>query len=159
MSGVFSAAATDVLALDATDVFSADTTDVLSAAKVRARPKAERRRPKADVKRDFGLGAFRRPAQNHARRPKADVVKVRPGLTDERPDWLGLAHGPTQISTFREVFRESQRDFGLSGLQSGSYSILSRLLGDPRPSPKTDFPQKAYGSKQPSGDFPDFGQM
>ena len=33
MSGVFSAAATDVLALDATDVFSADTTDVLSAAK------------------------------------------------------------------------------------------------------------------------------
>ena len=32
MSGVFSAAATDVLALDATDVFSADTTDVLSAA-------------------------------------------------------------------------------------------------------------------------------
>ena len=32
-SGVFSAAATDVLALDATDVFSADTTDVLSAAK------------------------------------------------------------------------------------------------------------------------------
>ena len=51
----------------------------------RARPKAERRRPKADVKRDFGLGAFRRPAQNHARRPKADVVKVRPGLTDEWP--------------------------------------------------------------------------
>ena len=33
MSGVLSAAATDVLALDATDVFSADTTDVLSAAK------------------------------------------------------------------------------------------------------------------------------
>ena len=33
MSGVFSAAATDVLALDATDVFSADTADVLSAAK------------------------------------------------------------------------------------------------------------------------------
>ena len=33
MSGVFSAAATDVLALDATDVFSADTTDVFSAAK------------------------------------------------------------------------------------------------------------------------------
>ena len=33
MSGVFSAAATDVLALDATDVFPADTTDVLSAAK------------------------------------------------------------------------------------------------------------------------------
>ena len=36
MSGVFSAAATDVLALEtieATDVFSADTTDVLSAAK------------------------------------------------------------------------------------------------------------------------------
>ena len=33
MSGVFSAAATDVLALDATDVLSADTTDVLSAAK------------------------------------------------------------------------------------------------------------------------------
>ena len=33
MSGVFSAAATDVLALDTTDVFSADTTDVLSAAK------------------------------------------------------------------------------------------------------------------------------
>ena len=33
MSGVFSAAATDVLALDATDVFSADATDVLSAAK------------------------------------------------------------------------------------------------------------------------------
>ena len=32
-SGVFSAAAIDVLALDATDVFSADTTDVLSAAK------------------------------------------------------------------------------------------------------------------------------
>ena len=33
MSGVFSAAATDVLALDATDVFSADTTEVFSAAK------------------------------------------------------------------------------------------------------------------------------
>ena len=33
MSGIFSAAATDVLALDATDVFSADTADVLSAAK------------------------------------------------------------------------------------------------------------------------------
>ena len=33
MSGVFSAAASDVLALDATDVFSADTTDVFSAAK------------------------------------------------------------------------------------------------------------------------------
>ena len=33
MSGVFSAAATEVLALDATDVFSADTTDVYSAAK------------------------------------------------------------------------------------------------------------------------------
>ena len=33
MSGVFSAAATDVLTLDATDVFSEDTTDVLSAAK------------------------------------------------------------------------------------------------------------------------------
>ena len=33
MSGVFSAAATDVLALDATDVFSADTTDVFPAAK------------------------------------------------------------------------------------------------------------------------------
>ena len=33
MSGVFSAAATDVMALDATDVFSADTTDVMSAAK------------------------------------------------------------------------------------------------------------------------------
>ena len=33
MSGDFSAAATDVLALDTTDVFSADTTDVLSAAK------------------------------------------------------------------------------------------------------------------------------
>ena len=33
MPGVFSAAATDVLALYATDVFSADTTDVLSAAK------------------------------------------------------------------------------------------------------------------------------
>ena len=33
MSGVFPAAATDVLALDATDVFSADTTDVFSAAK------------------------------------------------------------------------------------------------------------------------------
>ena len=33
MSGVFSAAATDVLAFDATDVFSADTTDVFSAAK------------------------------------------------------------------------------------------------------------------------------
>ena len=33
MSGVFSAAATDVLALDATDVFSADTTDAFSAAK------------------------------------------------------------------------------------------------------------------------------
>ena len=31
--GVFSAAATDVLALDATDVFSADTTDVMAAAK------------------------------------------------------------------------------------------------------------------------------
>ena len=33
MSGVFPAAAKDVLALDATDVFSADTTDVMSAAK------------------------------------------------------------------------------------------------------------------------------
>ena len=33
MSGVFSAAATDVLALDATDVLSADTTDVFSADK------------------------------------------------------------------------------------------------------------------------------
>ena len=33
MSGIFSAAATDVLALDAPDVFSADTTDVMSAAK------------------------------------------------------------------------------------------------------------------------------
>ena len=33
MSGVFSAAATDVLALGATDVFSADTPDVFSAAK------------------------------------------------------------------------------------------------------------------------------
>ena len=33
MSGVFSAAATDVLALDATDVFSADAADVMSAAK------------------------------------------------------------------------------------------------------------------------------
>ena len=32
-SGVFTAAANDVLALDTTDVFSADTTDVLSAAK------------------------------------------------------------------------------------------------------------------------------
>ena len=32
-SGIFSAAATDVLALDATDVFSADTTEVFSAAK------------------------------------------------------------------------------------------------------------------------------
>ena len=68
---------------------AANTTDVLSAS--RARPKAESRRSKADVKRDFGLGAFRRPAQNHARRPKADVVKVRPGLIDESPDWLGLA--------------------------------------------------------------------
>ncbi len=36
------------------------------------------RRPKADFKRDFGLGALRRPAQNHARRPEADLVKVRP---------------------------------------------------------------------------------
>ena len=33
MSDVFSAAATEVLALDAMDVFSADKTDVLSAAK------------------------------------------------------------------------------------------------------------------------------
>ena len=32
MSGVFSAAATDVLALDATDAFSADTKDVFSGA-------------------------------------------------------------------------------------------------------------------------------
>ena len=49
------------LAADTTDVLAADTTDVFSAG--RARPKAERRRPKADVRRDFGLGAFRRPAQ------------------------------------------------------------------------------------------------
>ena len=71
MSGVFSAAATDVLALDTTDVFSADTTDVLSAAKVRARPKAERRRPKADLMRVDALGAFRRPGHRPAggRRP------------------------------------------------------------------------------------------
>ena len=37
-SGVFSTAATYVLALDATDVFSADTTDVVSAAKAAAVP-------------------------------------------------------------------------------------------------------------------------
>ena len=38
-SGVFSAAATDVLALDATDVFSADTTEVFSAAKAADGPR------------------------------------------------------------------------------------------------------------------------
>ena len=47
----------------------------------RARPKAERRRPKADFKRDFRLGAFRRLAQSHARRPEANIVKVRPRTT------------------------------------------------------------------------------
>ena len=69
--------------LNAAAFLAADTTDVLAAGL--ARPKAERRRPKADVKRESGLAAFRRPAQNHARRPKADVVKVRPGLTDKSP--------------------------------------------------------------------------
>ena len=39
MSGVFSAAATDVLALDATDVFSAGTTEVFSAAKAAVGPR------------------------------------------------------------------------------------------------------------------------
>ena len=62
------------LAADTTDVLAADTTDVLYAAKAddcSARPKAERRRPKADLLRVEGLGAFRRPAPRPAggRRP------------------------------------------------------------------------------------------
>ena len=64
MSDVFSAAATDVLALDATDMFSADTTDIMAAG--RGRPKAERRRPKADLLRVDALGAFRRPGHRPA---------------------------------------------------------------------------------------------
>ena len=48
---------------------AADTTDVLAAGL--ARPKAERRRPKADLERVDGLGAFRRPGHRPAggRRP------------------------------------------------------------------------------------------
>ena len=71
MSGVFSAAATDVLALDTTYVLDA----------VRARPKAERRRPSAFLKR---------PAQHHTRRSKVDVVAVRPALDCIVRDWTGL---------------------------------------------------------------------
>ena len=46
-------------------------------AAVLARPKAERRRPKAHFKRDNGLGAFRRPGYCHVRRPEAALGKVR----------------------------------------------------------------------------------
>ena len=46
MSGVFSAAATDVLALDTTNVFSADTTDVLYAAKADDGPRETEGRAK-----------------------------------------------------------------------------------------------------------------
>ena len=45
MSGVFSAAATDVLALDATDVFSAGATNVFSAAKAASGGSCPARRP------------------------------------------------------------------------------------------------------------------
>ena len=66
MSGVFRE---DGLAADTADVLAADTTDVLAAG--RARPKAERRRPKADLMRVDALGAFRRPGHRPAggRRP------------------------------------------------------------------------------------------
>ena len=54
---------------DVAAFFAADTTDVLFAGL--ARPKAERRRPKADLMRVDALGAFRRPGHRPAggRRP------------------------------------------------------------------------------------------
>ena len=58
------AAVAAFLAADTTDVLAADTTDVFSAG--RARPKAERRRPKADLMRVDALGAFRRPGHRPA---------------------------------------------------------------------------------------------
>ena len=68
MSGVFSAAATDVLALDATDAFSADTTDVFYAAKADDGPREE---AEGRLMRVDALGAFRRPGHRPAggRRP------------------------------------------------------------------------------------------
>ena len=53
MSGLFSAAATDVLALGATDVFSADTTDVLSAAKAASGGSCPAIRPTFNSKANF----------------------------------------------------------------------------------------------------------
>ena len=63
------AAVAAFLAADTTDVLAADTTDVLDAG--RARPKAERWRPKADFLRADALGAFRRRGHRPAggRRP------------------------------------------------------------------------------------------
>ena len=63
------AAVAAFLAADTTDVLAADTTDVFSAG--RARPKAERRRPKAVLMRADALGAFRQPGHRPAggRRP------------------------------------------------------------------------------------------
>ena len=57
------------LAADTTDVVAADTTDVFSAG--HARPKAKRRRSKADLMRVDALGTFRRPGHRPAggRRP------------------------------------------------------------------------------------------
>ena len=54
---------------DVAAFLAADTTDVLAAGL--ARPKAERRRPKADLERVDALGAFRRPGHRPAggRRP------------------------------------------------------------------------------------------
>ena len=57
MSGVFSAAATDVLALDATDVFSADTTDVFSAAKAACGGSCPAIRPPFNSKANVALNS------------------------------------------------------------------------------------------------------
>ena len=72
MCGVFAAAA-------ATGVLALDTTDVLAA--VRARPKAKRRRPKADLM----PGRLQAPRASTCRKPKAGILKVRPAL-----DWTVL---------------------------------------------------------------------